>query len=389
MRSGLASDLPRADHLESILTSLEDAFGPAQWEICDDFLQYTHFERVVQELDWTSSPGYPYLLNAPNNGSFFQVQDGVPSEEAKFRVWSLVSRRLLDGSCDPIRLFIKAEPHKTAKIEAGRYRLISAVSVVDQIIDTMLFGEMNKNMVKHCLDIPSKFGWSPYVGGWKVVPQRGLAIDKSSWDWTMQGWLFQIVLELRSRLCLTGGHVKAKWEELATWRYKCLFGYPELILSNGLVLQQSHPGVMKSGCVNTIADNSIAQVVLHLRVCLEMNIPAGWIWSMGDDTLQEPLVDEGGYLAHLARYCIVKESTHRIEFAGHQFRYDSIEPSYFSKHCYNLLHADPLVVPDLAVSYALLYHKSKKRDFIHAVLRSLGVIPASPRMISQIYDGPW
>lgn len=368
---------------------LEEAFGPARWEIPDDFMSYEHYERVVQDLDWTSSPGYPYLLNAPTNGSFFQVQNGIPSEEAKHRVWQLLTQRLLDRSCDPIRLFIKPEPHKVAKIETGRFRLISAVSVVDQIIDSMLFGEMNKNMVRHCLEIPSKFGWSPYVGGWKVVPQKGLAIDKSSWDWTMQGWLFQIILELRSRLCLTVGKRHKLWQELASWRYEALFGSPEFILSNGLVLQQSQPGVMKSGCVNTIADNSIAQVVLHLRVCLEMGIPAGWIWSMGDDTLQEPLRDEGSYLASLSRYCIVKESTHLIEFAGHQFRKDSIEPSYFQKHCFNLLHADSDVVADLAVSYALLYHKSKKRDFIHHVIRELGGIPASPRMIAQIYDGPW
>uniref|UniRef100_A0AAT9JNT4 RNA-dependent RNA polymerase n=1 Tax=Reticulitermes chinensis sobeli-like virus 1 TaxID=3133519 RepID=A0AAT9JNT4_9VIRU len=385
----MATDLPRADHLEAMLVSLEDAFAPVRWNIPQDFMSYEHFERVVQDLDWTSSPGYPYLLNAPTNGSFFQVQNGVPSREAKHRVWQVLSQRLLDGSCDPIRLFIKPEPHKVSKLETGRYRLISAVSVVDQIIDSMLFGEMNQNMVEHCLEIPSKFGWSPYVGGWKVVPQKGLAIDKSSWDWTMQGWLFQVILELRSRLCLTMGEPLKEWQRLATWRYKCLFGHPEFILSNGLVLSQVHPGVMKSGCVNTIADNSIAQVVLHLRVCLEMGIPAGWIWTMGDDTLQESLPQEGEYLAHLSRYCIVKESTHKIEFAGHQFRVDSIEPSYFAKHCFNLLHADPLVVPDLAVSYALLYHKSKKRDFIHRVIRELGGIPASPRMIAQIYDGLW
>jgi hypothetical protein len=57
----------------------------------------------------------------------------------------LNAQELVEGNfCDPVRVFIKAEPHSTNKVNQDRWRLIFAVSVVDQIIERLLCGDQNK-----------------------------------------------------------------------------------------------------------------------------------------------------------------------------------------------------------------------------------------------------
>lgn len=374
----------------SILLELTRAqYRAVAWELPEDFLQFGHFRRVVCELDWNSSPGYPYLLMATTNRIFFEVDsEGVPSPLGLNRAWEMVQRRLCERDVDPIRLFIKPEPHKLKKIENKAYRLISSVSVVDQIIDAMLFEPMNKLLTENFMDVPAKVGWSPYTGGWKIIPPCGMmALDKSAWDWTVQGWLVQAELELREMLCKTRGELRSRWLELAKWRYKMLFAHPEFITSGGLVLRQCRTGIMKSGCVNTIASNSIMQSILHNRVCLELGIPVTPLMSMGDDTLQWQIAELQPYLDKLGEYCLVKQAENVSEFAGHRFKGWNVEPVYFGKHAFNILHMDPKNVEQFAASYALLYHRSHKREFMRGVFGRMNVEIPSMVFLDGIFDG--
>lgn len=380
------SESPPVSSVAAVLEQTVGAFGEAKWSVPEDFFQFSHFERVVKSLDWQSSPGYPYCLGNPTNEKFFQAVDGDPSQARMLAIWDLLLQRLLERTSDPIRLFIKPEPHKVKKLVEGRYRLISSVSVIDQIIDSMLFEPMNRKMVVNHLEMPSKFGWSPYVGGWKIMPVSGkLALDKSAWDWTVPAWLCELSFEVRRRLCVNPNPV---WEELARWRYQQLFGNPWFITSGGQMLKQKTPGVMKSGCVNTISDNSIQQFMLHALCCFEVGSPTTMLWSMGDDTLQESLQEkQSQYEERLARHCLIKDSSSKIEFAGHEFRGMQVEPAYFGKHCYNLLHADPAVVNELGVSYSLLYHRSSRKPFIQRILRDLGAKLPQSEFLDVVFDG--
>ncbi|APG75811.1 hypothetical protein 2 [Hubei sobemo-like virus 19] len=305
------------------------------------------------------------------------------------RMWEIVRQKLGGSGPDPIKIFVKPEPHSLKKISLKRYRLISSVSLADQLIDHMLFGEMNDKLIAGWPYLPSKVGWSFIGGGWKAMPKGGswLAIDKSSWDWTVRPWLFDLVLEARLGLCRTRGEVRDRWSKLAVMRYQQLFGNPIFITSGGFLLKQKRPGVQKSGCVNTISDNSMMQSLLHIRVCLETNQPIGVLFSMGDDTLQQapPLLDE--YLATLSKYCIVKQAGDEVEFAGFRFDGMLVEPVYHGKHAYNLLHADPNVLTDLSKAYPLLYHRSSNREwFRNLFLDWHGEVP-SLDYLDCIYDG--
>lgn len=371
LREGLRSDPPVNFVRREIMEVLEKQYAKARWSIPDDFLTYQHFRRVVEEIDFTSSPGYPYMRRHTNNGSFFHRKNEELPEERLQEVWELVKMRLRERDSDPIRLFIKPEPHSLKKLDSYRYRLISSVSVVDQLIDAMLFGEMNTLVTDKCVELPCKGGWSPYCGGWKLVPPTGtMSLDKSGWDWSVQSWLFEMELQLRVRLCQ---NLTSQWLELATWRYQCLFWNPRFITSGGLLLRQKNPGVMKSGCFNTLVTNSIMQSIVHLRACQELDMNPGWLWSLGDDTLQGAIPRDalGQYLDHVGQYCHVKHCVDGAEFAGMKFFGPRVEPLYGGKHSYQLLHMDRNNATEMASSYALLYHRSRKSAALKEILGSL------------------
>lgn len=375
---------------QGILEILEFLYAPVAWRIPDDFLQFSHYQRIVlNNLEWTSSPGYPYMLEATTNGQYFGFVEGAGvSQDKLMQVWELVKQRLSGSSPDPIRLFIKPEPHKEKKILKKAFRLISSVSVVDQIIDQMLFGTMNDLLVEEVLEVPSKAGWTPYCGGWKIMPVRNwMSMDKSGWDWTARLWLFHLTFELRKRLCRTSGPLLEQWVTMASRRYAELFVDPLFITSGGTLLRQKKPGVMKSGSVLTISDNSIMQVILHLRVCLENDWNIGDIYSMGDDTIQERPDNLEEYLEKIGQYCIVKDCRKAVEFAGHRFEGSRVEPLYLGKHAFQLLHANPKFEEEIAESYRLLYHRSSKLSVMASVLEVLNRNLRSSDFFDRIYDG--
>lgn len=344
-----------------LVNRLVGKYEPVRWLIPDDLFSFEHYKRTVKnKIHWRSSPGYPYLLEASTNGQLFEVGlDGEPSEQALNRFWLLVDKRIRELDCDPIRLFIKPEPHKRKKLDNGAYRLISSVSVIDQIIDQMCFSEMNDKMVENYHVIPSKVGWAPYCKGYTMVPKHWVSIDKSAWDWSMQPWLFEIILEARKELCGNPDHcLFNEWNRVAAARYKLLFGNPVFVTSGGVLLRQLNPGVQKSGCVNTIYDNSFAQDILHDRVCIETQQIATEQWTCGDDTyLQVPEKLEE-YILAMGQFSHVKEFAKTGEFCGNIYKTQRVQPSYMGKHIFNMLHADPEFQQDLVDSYYLMYHKS-------------------------------
>lgn len=367
-----------------VLQSVVDELQPARWKIPDDFLQYSHFERVVNSLEWNSSPGYPYLLTAPTNRIFFECdENSIPSPLAKQRIWLMVQRQISERKADFIRVFIKPEPISKKKLEKFRYRIISSVSVVDQIIDAMLFKPFNDNLVAHCHETPVKSGWTPLVGGWKEVPRmRVVSTDKSCWDWTVNLWLLDAELQVRENLC---DNLTQQWKDLAAWRYSELFVKPIFITSGGLILKQRNPGVMKSGCVNTISSNSIMQLILHHRVAYECSEDLGFVWAMGDDVIQSAQTKE--YFEKLSEYCILKEVVPQVEFAGYRYSGYQVDPLYLGKHAFMLLHQDEKYHDETANAYALLYHRSRFRPGMRRICQQLTQDLVSCEQLDLIWDG--
>lgn len=381
--------MPSPGMRQQIIGLMTDLYASASWELPEDFLEFSHFRRALLELDLTSSPGFPYCARNPTNRVLFHVSDMNVWDEGRVSyMWEIVQGKLRGEGPDPIRVFVKPEPHKVSKLEGGRFRLISSVSVADQLVDHMLFDEMNKTLLQTWPEHPSKPGWSHLQGGWRMIPREtGMATDKSGWDWTCHLWLFEMILQVRAELCRTRGPKFDRWIELATMRYKQLFLEPELITSGGTILRQLRPGVMKSGCVNTISDNSMGQVILHLRVCLEIGVDVGWLFAMGDDVLQQQVPELRPYLDRLAMFCKVKAAQCVNEFAGFRFHGRRVEPLYKGKHAFNLLHMNPKFMEEMVESYLLLYHRSSYRDWMRQLFISMGAEVKPLWWFDNIVDG--
>jgi hypothetical protein len=194
---------------------------------------------------------------------------------------------LEDGYCDPIRLFIKNEPHKESKLQEGFLRFIGNMSLVDELIDRLLFAEQNDIEIDNWQAIPSK----PGIGFTDEMIQlvhdqvmlekitKALAEgDYSSWDWTTQGWELMADAEMRVKLYKLNPDGEAA--RLIRNRFYCV-AHSVFVLSNGDMYAQLIPGIMISGWYNTSSTNS--------RVVKLNSVLAGanWCIAMGDDFLAE------------------------------------------------------------------------------------------------------
>lgn len=189
------------------------------------------------------------------------------------------------GLCDPIRLFVKNEPHPIKKIEEGRFRLISSVSLVDQLVERLLFGPQNEAEIAQWQSVPSKPGmglsqkwqqsalWNDLANKHRVAPAA--EADISGFDWSVQKW------ELEADVCIRieRGKFPERMRKAALNRFKC-FSNAVFQLSNGELIEQGLPGLMKSGSYCTSSTNS------RIRCLMAELIEAPWCIAMGDDSVE-------------------------------------------------------------------------------------------------------
>jgi hypothetical protein len=172
------------------------------------------FHFAVSKLNPSSSPGYPWKTVAVTNALL--VKDWSIMQLVR----ACVERRIKRWEEEEfdfgfVRVFIKREPHKVAKILEGRLRLISSVSVVDQIIGRILWAHMDEWLVSNWRLLPSKLGFADLRGeivealDWLQPPDnrdwRIVDDDKSSWDWSRPEEAMWFCHYFRQRVGLMAG----------------------------------------------------------------------------------------------------------------------------------------------------------------------------------------
>lgn len=366
------------EYRERVLAVLEEAYMPVKSKVPVDLISYSNFRRVLCRLEMQSSPGYPYFQEAPTIGDWLKF-DGISHDNFQVdRLWHHVCQ-LLDGDQEMVfTVFIKEEPHSVAKQEDGRFRLILASPLHFQVLWQMIFGFQNDMEIKNSFSIPSQQGIILPLGNWKLYRElwvsRGydIGLDKRSWDWTVSWWKLCWELELRKSLLF--GDVKL-WSYHAERLYKLAFMNPILLLSDGLMLRQLYPGIMKSGLVNTISTNSHCQLIDHVLVCLMEErdyrpLPV----AVGDDTLQA-----AGQLVSLETYksigVVVKSASDGLEFVGHEFLSTGPVPLYLEKHlcAARFVSSDRELMIQYFDSMCRLYANSPLFQFWYDVAESLGL----------------
>lgn len=259
------------------------------------------------------------------------------------------------GMCDPVRLFVKNEPHTQLKISQGRFRLISSVSLVDQLVERLLFGPQNSIEIDLWDKIPSKPGmglslasqassiWSDLKYKHTLCPAA--EADISGFDWSVQDWELAADVVMRIQL----GGFKGKIARAAINRFRCLSN-AVFQLSNGTLIEQGLPGLMKSGSYCTSSSNS------RIRCLMAELIGAPWYIAMGDDSV-EGFVSEArqayGALGHLCKDYIPCEMSSSgalkgVNFCSHKLEEDSFYLTTWPKSLYRYLSGN-MREDDLAV----------------------------------------
>lgn len=131
------------------------------------------WQALLARVEMKSSPGYPYMLEYPNNAKLFGYKAGIKvSQSFEAEIKSMVEERIrrmlilgeveeemgefeligielvAHGLCDYSRVFQKKEMTKRTKIGRG----INSVSIVDQFIDRLLFTEQAEKEVENWKD---------------------------------------------------------------------------------------------------------------------------------------------------------------------------------------------------------------------------------------------
>jgi len=292
--------------LMEAVARMESYYSSCRWKIRKDFLSFDHIHEVctwILENAGDKSPGALFLReDLPTNKDVFEKikMAGVISQ-VDDRIKQLLSSEDSRYAADPVRLFIKREAHKAKKIGEKRWRIIWGVSLIDQIIDRLLYMPLLQQEIKNCAEIPSKPGYNFKSGGtdrfvrkYSNGSRRWVSFDAKSFDITCPAWALLAVRELNERLCITTDeHLLNRWRALSQARELASL-YGSFCFSNGVVCRKVKPCIQPSGRLLTISSN--CKIVVLCRFIYDIQhgkVPQpNEIVAMGDDTVQDDVDPE-------------------------------------------------------------------------------------------------
>jgi len=298
---------------------------PSTQDVFKDWI--THFDhlydRAVDAVTRTSSTGCSIPLGA-TKGAALKTNSNTckilvfqrlllllttPLEHLK----SLSPSELIrSGFVDAIRVFLKREPHKYGKrydadgneLSKKRWRIISSCSLIDELVDRILYTLQNKAEIRKWHETPSMpgvgFSDDPSADSFfyrVLFPHAGkdfLLLDFSGWDWGLKQDMLDTDADVRSNRC--GG------KDLGTFRKRALtIGFSVFVLDDGTYYEQCVRGIMKSGWLNTSSTNSRDRGLITLNAEAAATVERGgdplpvlrdfFVVAMGDDSVEEEHVE--------------------------------------------------------------------------------------------------
>jgi hypothetical protein len=321
--------------LNEAMIRLEDMYRECRWNVEEDFGSHAHITRValyVLKNGPSKSPGAIYLRagHGTNKDVFDAVGIAGVVRAVELRVAELLLGTDPRYSADPIRLFIKREAHKASKAIDKRWRIIWGISLVDQIIDRMLYTPMCDAELANCATIPSKPGYSFKYGGvdrmvrmYSNGSKKWISFDAKSFDISAPGWGLAAVRTVNERLCLNPYSPAFRaWCNLSIAREEAVL-YGRFVFSNGVVCEKTHACIQPSGRFTTISTNCKLVVLLRIINDIEegRESSSAFIIAMGDDTVQDALPDPEIFVKQVKeRYGVTFTVESKVgEFASQNF----------------------------------------------------------------------
>jgi hypothetical protein len=352
-----------AEHVKNLLPVLADKYPKVEGRSYEQLISPVDFWVESNGIKHDGSPGYPWMVTAKENRDvpMHLLYKAVCTRlETYKRMWKEgVKPRELGpgfdpvraGVADPVRLFIKQEPHSSAKMREGRYRLIASVGLTDQMIQRLMYGPQNRKEIENWDKIPSMPGLScdmkdDRMNSWlQKLPEKLDATDLSTFDWSVQEWSTWNESD-RRRIC-------NNWNENSLEAFiNDIVHYTELnttfVTSSGDMYRTLKLGHRNSGAYITSSGNSA------MRVALAQVIGCTRAWAMGDDDIETKIHPDPETNAKLKRmmykklgYSLKFCTTHEnfLDFCSHKIEKQEdrnvMYPDDLRKSLFRLLSNQP------------------------------------------------
>lgn len=239
----------------------------------------THHDVVSTylEMNEDANAGYPYSVEGQKKVEWARHNHVEAVKRVQLRIAALraVDVDVLDsmsavelvraGFVDPTAVIEKNEPTSIQKLEEGRPRNVICGSCVDESIDRLLFGPLNKAQIESWGDVPSCIGLGFTSEGVKQIcwsmmqlcfESRGKPLassDVSGWEFSMQRWHFRA--DWIRRCAASGVDEASDYAQIMWKRMICIFR-SVYVFTDGTMWAQTVDGWQKSGKINTSSTNT-------------------------------------------------------------------------------------------------------------------------------------
>lgn len=316
---------------------------------------------ALLNINGDASPGVPYAQLSRDNKNLFLKYENLIFEMVYDRIQRIRRSHISQDPrvnvdnllVDPVRVFVKDEPHTKVKVAQGRWRLICSVSIVDKLIETMIHSTANNWMIQNWKKIPQKPGMgfifddAADLKKYVLSFSKPVSTDVSGWDWSVRPWLLEADFEFRADyLHSMSGEVRD-----FVHKFNKLQMFSVYQFSDGDMQMLTVPGMQNSGRYCTSSSNStmraiVAHVVGSRKCC-----------TMGDDCVEERVSEPHAKYAKLGiELKVYDEVTDHFEFCSHIYEFG---PAYWAlnagKCLMNMLdHEYPKNQKELMAHYDLL-----------------------------------
>jgi hypothetical protein len=362
-----------------------------------------------QTVNRQASPGLPWIHLGYN--TLGQLLDGAP--ELVFRAVMvrlfIISERgssIPKGSlelvnefyCDPLRIFIKQEPHSIEKAKQERWRLIFSVSFVDQLVGRVLHQDLNDAMRDKLFSHYNMVGMNlsgtepqdhkvlwDYLFGDKG-PENPSSLDISGWDMSVlaEELLFESRVRKKQHRLQPGDWMARALDGLCHTEMRSV-----VVFSDGTALAQQLPGIQTSGKISTCHGNCVIRTGVGLAMARIAGVHNYDIRVMGDDSV-ETYVERASEIYEGFAKKVKFQSVEERDFCSNLFFPDKHYSSNPFKILFNLLNQPPSVRDYELVSqfYREMQTHPRFEEFVSAIDRVGWKDPIYEEQIVQAQGKP-
>jgi hypothetical protein len=299
---------------------------PNYEDVCSAFL----------EMNPDANAGFPYCMDGAKKVDWARANMAMAVEMVQCRLVMLSSvsveylesltavQLVQEGFVDPAAVIEKNEPHKLSKLLEGRQRNVICFSVIDEAIDRLLFGKIDKAQIEKWGEVPSCIGLGftdekireiVYSMVELQIESGGTPLRSSD----VKGFEFSIQkFGFRGdwiRRCKAMGIPESSWLGQLMWKRMLCIMLAVFVFTDGIMYAQLMPGWQKSGGKTTSSTNTAVREIDAYVVGAEA------VRAAGDDCVETEISDaEAKYAAigvELKEY--IEASCDDFEFCSHRF----------------------------------------------------------------------